>query len=121
MTERPFETSLQELIEEQVRLRPDGVAVRFEGVELSAAELDERANRCAHYLRELGVGPDHVVAVTMERSLESVVAFLAVLKAGGAYLPVDPDWPRARRDFVLDDAGVSVVLTQERFEERLRH
>jgi polyketide synthase PksN len=106
-------------IELQAALTPDAVALRQAGRSLSYAELDRQANRCARYLRELGVGPDVIVGVLMERSVELVVALLGILKAGGAYLPLDPAHPQARLDFVLDDAGVPAVLTQPALAAKL--
>ncbi|MET0335926.1 MAG: amino acid adenylation domain-containing protein, partial [Rhizobacter sp.] len=114
-----WQTSLHALIEAQVARTPHAMAVRCEQQALSYAELDARANRCAHYLRELGVGPDVVVGVLMERSIELMVALLAILKAGGAYLPLDPAYPDARLAFLLDDAGVPVVLTQGVLRQRI--
>jgi len=111
--------NLHQLIEQQVARAPQLEALRFDGQSLSYAELDRRANQCAHYLRELGVGPDTIVGVFMERSLELVVALVAILKAGGAYLPLDTGYPEARLQFLLDDAQVSVVLTQQRQAPRL--
>ncbi|WP_037690324.1 AMP-binding protein, partial [Streptomyces lavendulae] len=77
---------------------------------LTYAELNTRANRLAHHLVDQGIGPDTVVAVSLHRSLDMVVALLAVLKAGGAYLPVDPDHPRDRVRHMLEDAGAGLVL-----------
>ncbi|OMG71009.1 amino acid adenylation domain-containing protein, partial [Burkholderia ubonensis] len=106
--------SLHRLIEWQAARTPEHEALRCGGQSLTYAELERRANQCAHYLRELGVGPDDIIGVCMERSLELVVALVAILKAGGAYLPLDPGYPDARLRFMLDDAAVSVVLTQQR-------
>ncbi|HET8643043.1 MAG TPA: amino acid adenylation domain-containing protein, partial [Pseudonocardiaceae bacterium] len=102
---------LHELIEAQARRTPDATAVVYEGRRLTYAELDELAGRVAGYLVARGVGPEQVVAVAMPRGLDLPVAMLAVLKAGGAYLPVDPAYPRARRELMLSDAGAAVVLT----------
>ncbi|WP_460625008.1 amino acid adenylation domain-containing protein, partial [Kitasatospora kifunensis] len=110
--EVPAQT-LPELFEAQVARTPDAVAVVFEGVEVSYGELNARANRLARLLVEQGVGPESVVPVVMERSAELVVALLAVLKAGGAYLPVDPDYPAERIAYVLGEARASVVVTRE--------
>ncbi|KPZ05811.1 Non-ribosomal peptide synthetase [Pseudomonas tremae] len=99
------------LIEARVARRPDDCAVVFEGQSLSYRELNCQANRLAHHLRQLGVGPDVRVAVCIERSLELPVALLAVLKAGGAYVPLDPDYPQGRLSHILDDACPAAVLT----------
>src|SRR5207244_8855777 len=91
---------------------PAAVAAVFEGERLSYGELDARANRLAHHLRALGVGPEVVVGLCVERSLEMLVGLLGILKAGGAYLPLDPGYPRERLAFMLSDAGAPVLVTQ---------
>nr|BFD94145.1 non-ribosomal peptide synthetase [Kitasatospora sp. Xyl93] len=100
-----------ELFAAQAARTPDAVAVVSGGAELTYAELDARANRLAHYLAGRGVGPESVVAVVLDRGVELVVALLAVLKAGGAYLPVDPEYPADRVAYTIDDAGTALVLT----------
>ncbi len=110
---------LHERFEEQVRRSPDAVAVTYDGRFLSYRELNERANRLAHHLRRLGVGAETLVALCLERSLELPVAILGVLKAGGAYVPLDPDYPAERIEFVLEDSGAPVLITQERLLEHL--
>jgi amino acid adenylation domain-containing protein len=106
------EACIHELVEAQVERTPTAPAVVFEGETLTYAELDIRANRLAQHLRALGVGPEVVVGICLERSLEMVVALLGVLKAGGAYLPLDPDYPSQRLSFMVDDAAIAVLLTQ---------
>ena len=106
------ELCLHQLIEEQASRTPEAVAVSFDGRELTCRELDRRANRLAHRLRRLGVGPESLVGVAAERSLEMVVGLLATLKAGGAYLPLDPAYPAERLRFMLEDAGIEVLLSQ---------
>src|SRR5262245_8732842 len=106
---------LHRLIEEQVERTPESVALRFENESISFRELNRRANRLAHHLRSLGAGPDLPIAVCLDRSFEMVIGLLAVLKAGAAYVPLDPDLPRERLDFLLNDLSPPVVLTQERF------
>jgi amino acid adenylation domain-containing protein len=103
---------VHELFGEQAARTPGAVAVAYEGVELSYAELDRRSNQCAHYLKSLGVGPERVVGLCMERSPEMVVALLGILKAGGAYLPLDPSYPESRLRFMAGDAGVTALITQ---------
>ncbi|WP_233281958.1 amino acid adenylation domain-containing protein [Pseudomonas mangiferae] len=115
----PLDITLARLIETQVQRSPDAIAIRFENRALSFDALNRKANRLAHYLRELGIGPDCLVGVQMERSPELVVALLGILKAGGTYLPLDPAYPAERLALILDDASVTVVLTQERFRQRL--
>jgi surfactin family lipopeptide synthetase A len=113
-TDRPRDLCIHQLFEEQVERTPDSVAVVFEAEQLTYGELNRRANQLAHHLRALGVGPEVLVAVCLERSLEMIIALLGILKAGGAYLPLDPAYPKERRAFMLQDAQVPVLLTQER-------
>lgn len=110
---------LHELFEAQVERTPEGIAVDYDGQQLSYRELNQRANQLAHYLRTLSVAPDALVGVCMERSLEMVVALYGVLKAGGAYVPIDPEYPEERIAYMLEDAGFSVLLTQRRVLDRL--
>ncbi|MEG3902161.1 amino acid adenylation domain-containing protein [Microcoleus sp. B4-C5] len=100
------------LFEAQAAKTPDAVAVRFECQSLTYQELNNRANQLAHYLHSFGVKPDAIVGVYMERSLDAIVGILGVLKAGGAYLPLDPHYSKERLNFMLEDAGVRVLLTQ---------
>ena len=109
---------LHELIEQQSHITPDAVAVLSEQ-HLSYRELDHMANRLAHHLQELGVTADTPVAVCVERSLDMVIGLLAVLKAGAAYVPVDPSYPQERLAYMLDDTQAPVMLTQRRLVERL--
>ncbi|MFQ5610897.1 MAG: amino acid adenylation domain-containing protein [Anaerolineae bacterium] len=105
---------LHQLVEAQVERTPEAIAVAFENQRLTYRELNRRANRLAHYLRGLGVGPEALAGVYLERSLEMVVAVLGVLKAGGAYVPLDPDFPQERLSFMLEDAQARILLTQAR-------
>ena len=97
----PTDASMK-LIEAQVERTPEAMAVWFEGESLTFRALNERANQLAHYLRARGAGPEGCVAVSMQRSVEMVVALLGVLKAGAAYVPLDPTFPAARLAFMLD-------------------
>jgi amino acid adenylation domain-containing protein len=105
---------IHECFEEQARRSPDAEALRYEGRSLSYAELNRRANQLAHRLRRLGAGPDVLVGVSLDRSPALVISLLAVLKAGAAYVPLDPGYPRARLRHMLADAAVPVLLTQRR-------
>lgn len=110
---------VHQLVEAQVEHAPDALAVSSANRSLSYRELSERAGCLAAYLQKKDVGPKSIVAICAERSPELVIAALAILKVGGAYLPLDPDWPQERLAFAVADAGVSVVLTQERFKSRI--
>jgi amino acid adenylation domain-containing protein len=110
-TPQPPGRLIHELFEAQVERAPYAIAVVDNGEQVSYSELNERANRLARHLRSLGVGPEVLVGVLMERSVELVVALLGVLKAGGAYVPLDPSYPAERLAFMSDDAGLSVLLT----------
>ena len=110
----PENFSLHELFERQVQLTPDAAAVSFEDQELTYAELHRRTNQLAHYLHKAGVGPDTAVPIYLERSIDMIVALLGVLKAGGAYLPLETTHPKGRVQYVLNDAQARVILAQER-------
>src|SRR6185437_8240518 len=117
--EYPNSKSIHQLIEEQVERTPEQIAL-VSGIEqFSYRELNERANQLAHHLRSLGVGPEVFVAVYMDRSVDMVVSLLAVLKAGGAYVPLDTTYPYERLSFMIADAQVPVLLTQESMMARL--
>ncbi len=115
----PHAKCIHQLFEEQVQRTPDAVAVIFEDQQLTYGELNTRSNQLAHYLRELGVKPDALVAICVERSLEMVVGLLGILKAGGAYVPLDPEYPQERLAYMLADTAASVLLTQGRLKEQL--
>ncbi|MTJ10019.1 non-ribosomal peptide synthetase, partial [Anabaena sp. UHCC 0204] len=110
---------LHQLFEAQVEKTPDAVAVVFENQQLTYRELNNRANQLAHYLQKLGVEPEVLVGICVERSLEMVIGLLAILKAGGAYVPLDPAYPKERLSYMLADAQVSVLLTQKHLLETL--
>jgi amino acid adenylation domain-containing protein len=105
-----------QLFEQQVERDPDAIAVVFNEQRLSYRELNQRANQIAHYLRRLGVGPDRLVGVCLQRSPEMVAGLLGVWKAGGAYVPLDPSYPQERLSFMVEDAAVQVLLTEKRCE-----
>ena len=111
--------TLPELFASQVARTPDAVAAVFEDARLSYGELDARASQLAHHLRALGVGPEVVVGLCIERSLEMLIGLLGILKAGGAYLPLDPDYPRERLAFMLADAAAPVLVTRAALRAQL--
>jgi amino acid adenylation domain-containing protein len=121
-TRRAFarDTCLQELFEQQVWRSPEAVAAVHAEGSLTYAELNRRANSLAARLRREGVGPERVVAICMDGSLQLVVAILGVLKAGGAYLPLDPAYPHDRLAFMVEDAGVAAILTRESLSARVK-
>ncbi|MBE9217205.1 amino acid adenylation domain-containing protein, partial [Plectonema cf. radiosum LEGE 06105] len=104
---------IHELFEAQVEKTPSNIAVIFEDQQLTYYELNAKANQLAHYLRSLGVKPEVLVGICLERSLDMVIGLLAILKAGGAYVPLDPNYPQERLAFMLEDSQVSILLTQQ--------
>ena len=119
--EREYEGSscVHECFETQAARAPEAVAVEFEAEQLSYRELNAKANQVAHYLRSLGVGPEVLVGVLLERSVELLAAVLGVLKAGGAYVPLDTAYPRQRLLQMLEDGGVRVLLTEQQLAAAL--
>jgi len=107
------ETCVHELFEQQAARTREAIAVEFEGERLTYHELNARSNQLARHLQTLGVGPETLVGICVERSIEMVVGLLGILKTGGGYVPVDPEYPQARRALMLEDARVSVLLTQQ--------
>ncbi|MFO0165964.1 MAG: amino acid adenylation domain-containing protein, partial [Microcystis sp.] len=114
-----YNKCIHQLIEEQAARTPDGVAVVFENQQLTYAELNSRANQLAHYLRSLGVETEVIVGLCVERSLDMIVALIAILKAGAAYLPLDPEYPQERLQFMLEDSQVPLLLTQSSLIDKL--
>ncbi|KAF9342993.1 hypothetical protein BGX34_007370, partial [Mortierella sp. NVP85] len=108
--EYPEHLCIHQLFERQVERTPDAIALVFNGESLTYSELNERANRLAHHLVGLGVQPDNLVAICVERSFAMIVGVLAVLKAGGAYIPLDPSYPKERLAYILDDALPTIAL-----------
>lgn len=121
----PSDKCLHQLFEEQVERTPQNIAVICADQQLTYAELNTRANQLAHHLQKFGVGADVLVGICLERSLEMVVGLLGVLKAGGAYLPLDPMYPKERLSFMLEDTQTPVLITQQRLlgilPEQQRH
>ena len=107
----PRDKCVHELFSEQAAKTPDKVALIFEDKQFTYKQLDEMSNSLAHYLREKGVKPNDIVPIISQRSYLAVVAMFAVLKAGGAYMPVDPAYPKDRIDYMINDAGSSIALT----------
>ena len=111
-TAYPNDKCIHELFETQVEKTPDAIAVVFEDQRLTYRELNNRANQLAHYLRKLGVGPEALVGICVERSLAMLVAILGILKAGGAYVPLDPSYPKERLAFILEDSRAALLISQ---------
>ncbi len=123
----PQDKCIHQLFENQVEQNPDAIAVVFEDVEtphatsvLTYRELNIRSNQLAHHLQKLGVGTSVVVGICLDRSTEMIVGLLGILKAGGVYVPLDPSYPCDRLNFMLEDAQVSVLLTQEKFVQHFK-
>lgn len=117
--EYPQDKCIYQLIEAQVEQTPDAIAVVFENQQLTYRELNNRANQLANYLQTLGVGPEMFVGLCMEPSLETTVGLLGILKAGGVYVPLDPQLPKQRLAFMLENAQVSILLTQKSLSAEL--
>ncbi|MBD2773823.1 amino acid adenylation domain-containing protein [Iningainema tapete] len=119
-TQTPYPPKcIHQLFEEQVERTPNAVAVVFDKQQITYEELNTKANQLAHHLQSLGVAPEVLVGLCVERSIEMVVGLLGILKAGGAYVPLDPAYPSERLAFMLSDAALSVLLTQQRLVERI--
>ncbi|MEA5525870.1 non-ribosomal peptide synthetase [Nodularia spumigena] len=116
----PEDQTLVDLFEQQVEKNPDHIALVFESQQLTYQQLNQKANQLAHYLiQNYPIQPDTLVGICVERSLEMIIGVLGVLKAGGAYVPIDPNYPQERIKFLLEDSGVSVLLTQSFILEQL--
>lgn len=113
--EYPKDKTIHELFEQQVKKAPENIAVVFEEQKLTYAELNRKANQLARVLRKQGVKPDQLVAIMVERSLEMIVGILGILKSGGAYVPIDPNYPKERVKYMLEDSQAKLVLTQTRY------
>nr|WP_017317816.1 non-ribosomal peptide synthetase [Mastigocladopsis repens] len=110
----PQDRCIHQLFEEQVEQHPDSIAVIFENEQLTYQELNIRSNKLAHHLQKLGIDSEVLVGISIEPSPEMIVGLLGILKAGGAYVPLDPSYPQERLNFMLEDAQVPVLLTQEK-------
>ena len=117
--DHPRDGSIHGVFAEQVSATPDAVALVFGELQWTYAQLDRRANQLAHQLQAWGVGHEDFVGLCVERSLEMVVGVLAILKAGGAYVPLDPSYPSSRLEFMLQDTGATLLLTQEELRAQL--
>ena len=115
----PQDSTIHQLFEEKVLAQPEAIAVAFQAQRLSYAELNRQANRLAHHLIGLGIGPDDRVAICVERGVEMMVGLLGVLKAGAAYVPLDPAYPVERLAYMIEDSKPSALLTQRVLQERL--
>ncbi|WP_414514278.1 non-ribosomal peptide synthetase [Nostoc sp. PCC 9305] len=115
----PQEKCIHQLFEEQVERTPNALATVFKDQHLTYQQLNERANQLANYLQKLGVRPEVLVGICVDRSLEMIVGILGILKAGGAYVPLDPEYPQERLAFMLEDMQASVLLTQQHLVEHL--
>ena len=104
---------MHQVFEQQVQRSPDAIAVVQGDVQLTYRELDQRANRLAHHLRSLGIGPEKLVGISIHRSPEMLIGMLGILKAGGAYLPLDPDYPEDRLRYMIEDAGLSIIVIDD--------
>ncbi|NET72739.1 MAG: amino acid adenylation domain-containing protein [Sphaerospermopsis sp. SIO1G2] len=111
----PHQSCIHELFIKQVEKNPDHVAVVFDGQSLTYQELNYRANQVANYLQSLGVKPEFLVGICVERTLEMMIGLLGILKAGGAYVPLDPSYPQERLSFMVSDSQIQVLLTQQKF------
>jgi amino acid adenylation domain-containing protein len=118
-TDYPRDACFHDLFAIQAERTPEAIAVSYEGQELTYDQLNRRANQLAHSLRARGIGPDQSVGICMERSPEMMVGLLGILKAGGAFVPLDPNYPRERLAWILADARLPVVLAEQRLLERL--
>ncbi|WP_445251739.1 MULTISPECIES: non-ribosomal peptide synthetase [unclassified Microcoleus] len=115
----PQNQCFHQLFEERVALAPDAVAAVFENQQLTYRQLNSRANQLARYLQQLGAAPEVLVGLCVERSLEAIVGLLGIIKAGAAYLPLDPTYPQERLNFMLEDAQVSILVTQQHLAKNL--
>lgn len=112
----PRDKTIHRIFEEQAEKTPDNIALVFKDKKMTYRELNKKANQLAHTLREKGIGPDDIAGIIADRSFEMIIAILGVLKAGGAYMPIDPEYPDERKSYMLKNSGTKVLLTKKRFE-----
>ena len=117
----PKDKTLVDLFGEQVVKTPNAIAIAFEGLELTYQELDQKSNQLAHYLRSKGIEAESLVGICIDRSLEMMIGILGILKSGGAYVPIDPKYPTARINYIIDDAAIDFVLSSSDAIEALQH
>ncbi|NOQ26330.1 MAG: amino acid adenylation domain-containing protein, partial [Bacteroidales bacterium] len=115
----PKDKTIHQLFEEQVKRTPENIAISNNGNRLTYSELNEKANVIAHHIREIGIVRDDIVSIFLDRSVETVYSMLGVLKSGGAYLPLDPDYPDERIDFILNDSHSKIVISTKNISERI--
>jgi amino acid adenylation domain-containing protein len=122
-TARPYPDlrSVEDLFEEQAKVAPDAVAVLFDDQHVTYSELDARANQLAHCLRGAGVGPESLVGIFLERSVRMAIAALGALKAGGAYLPIDPAYPKERIEYVMENSRTAALITEKNLLDQAPH
>ncbi len=118
-TDYPKDKTIHQLFEEQVERNPDSIALMYEDRSLTYRELNEKANQLARVLRGKGVVSDRIVGIMIERSLEMIVGIIGILKAGCAYLPIDPEYPKDRIEYMLQDSETSILLTQSRIKDKV--
>mgnify|MGYP000098976600 FL=1 len=114
----PSEMTIHQMFQEQAEKTPDSIAVVFENSQITYDQLNKRANQLAHYLMKEGIGPEVFVALGADRSIDLVIGILAILKAGGIYVPIDPSHPQERFEYILDNCGANLILTQSYLKEK---
>ncbi|MBD1918090.1 MULTISPECIES: non-ribosomal peptide synthetase [Cyanophyceae] len=116
----PTDECIHHLFEAQVRERPDAIAIQFGNQQFTYQQLNQGSNQLARYLQRLGIGAEMPVGICLERGIEAIAAMLAILKAGGAYVPLDPSYPVERLRFMVEDAGISVILSEANWADELQ-
>ena len=115
----PIGKCIHRVFEQQVEKNPEAIALMFKTEQMTYLELNQRANQLAHYLQKMAVGPEVYVGLCMERSLEMMIGIMGILKAGGVYVPLDPNYPKERISFILEDTQTPILLTQRKLSENL--